>query len=160
MALDAGIVLRELRPLTAELEDVFLELTAGGRDRLMGTFRSELRKLTTVRTTTVLTLAGWALLVLGSAFLIFSNGRSTETGMPTFGGAFTGSSAEVAGVIDQIGGSSIIVLVVGLAARDDRGAPPDDRAHVAADPEPHAGADSPSSRAGSPTRPRSSSAGS
>jgi ABC-2 type transport system ATP-binding protein len=29
-ALDAGIVLRELRPLTAELEDVFLELTAGG----------------------------------------------------------------------------------------------------------------------------------
>jgi ABC-2 type transport system ATP-binding protein len=30
VALDAGIVLRELRPLTAELEDVFLELTAGG----------------------------------------------------------------------------------------------------------------------------------
>jgi ABC-2 type transport system ATP-binding protein len=29
-ALEAGIVLRELRPLTAELEDVFLELTAGG----------------------------------------------------------------------------------------------------------------------------------
>jgi ABC-2 type transport system ATP-binding protein len=29
-ALDAGIVLRELRPLIAELEDVFLELTAGG----------------------------------------------------------------------------------------------------------------------------------
>jgi ABC-2 type transport system ATP-binding protein len=30
VALEAGIVLRELRPLTAELEDVFLELTAGG----------------------------------------------------------------------------------------------------------------------------------
>jgi ABC-2 type transport system ATP-binding protein len=30
IALDAGVVLRELRPLTAELEDVFLELTAGG----------------------------------------------------------------------------------------------------------------------------------
>jgi ABC-2 type transport system ATP-binding protein len=30
MALEGGIVLRELRPLTAELEDVFLELTAGG----------------------------------------------------------------------------------------------------------------------------------
>jgi ABC-2 type transport system ATP-binding protein len=30
VALDQGIALRELRPLTAELEDVFLELTAGG----------------------------------------------------------------------------------------------------------------------------------
>jgi ABC-2 type transport system ATP-binding protein len=30
IALDAGVVLRELRPLTAELEDVFLEMTAGG----------------------------------------------------------------------------------------------------------------------------------
>ncbi len=29
-ALDAGIALRELRPVTAELEDVFMELTAGG----------------------------------------------------------------------------------------------------------------------------------
>jgi ABC-2 type transport system permease protein len=79
----------------------------------MGTFRSELRKLTTVRTTTVLTLAGWALVVLGGAFLIFS-AVDDETGMPSFGAAFTGSAAEVAGVIDQVGGSSIIVLVVGL----------------------------------------------
>jgi ABC-2 type transport system permease protein len=79
----------------------------------MGPFRSELRKLTTIRTTTVLTLAGWALLILGSGFVIFSN-MDPETGMPTFGGAFTGSSADVAGVIDQIGGSSIIVLVIGL----------------------------------------------
>ena len=30
VALAAGVVLRELRPLTAELEDVFMELTAGG----------------------------------------------------------------------------------------------------------------------------------
>jgi len=29
-ALDAGIVLRRLQPVTAELEDVFMELTAGG----------------------------------------------------------------------------------------------------------------------------------
>jgi ABC-2 type transport system ATP-binding protein len=29
-ALEAGIVLRELRPDVAELEDVFMELTAGG----------------------------------------------------------------------------------------------------------------------------------
>jgi ABC-2 type transport system permease protein len=79
----------------------------------MGPFRSELRKLTTVRTTTVLTLAGWALVVLGSLFLLFSN-IDDETGMPTLGGAFTGSATDVAGVIDQIGGSSIIVLVVGL----------------------------------------------
>jgi ABC-2 type transport system permease protein len=79
----------------------------------MGTFRAELRKLTTVRTTTVLTLAGWALVILGSLFLIFSN-IDDETGMPTFGGAFSGSASDVAGVIDQIGGSSIIVLVVGL----------------------------------------------
>jgi ABC-2 type transport system permease protein len=79
----------------------------------MGTFRSELRKLTTVRTTTVLTLAGWALVILGSLFLIFSN-IDDETGMPIFGGAFSGSASDVAGVIDQIGGSSIIVLVVGL----------------------------------------------
>jgi hypothetical protein len=82
------------------------------RDRLMGTFRSELRKLTTVRTTAVLTLAGWALVILGSLFLIFSN-VDDETGMPIFGGAFSGSASDVAGVIDQIGGSSIIVLVVG-----------------------------------------------
>jgi ABC-2 type transport system permease protein len=80
---------------------------------MMGPFRSELRKLTTVRTTAVLTLAGWALLVLGSLFLLFSN-IDDETGMPTFGGAFTGSATDVAGVIDQIGGSSIIVLVIGL----------------------------------------------
>jgi ABC-2 type transport system ATP-binding protein len=30
VALEQGIVLRELRPITAELEDVFMELTAGG----------------------------------------------------------------------------------------------------------------------------------
>ena len=30
VALDAGIALSELRPMTAELEDVFMELTAGG----------------------------------------------------------------------------------------------------------------------------------
>ena len=30
IALDAGIALTELRPMTAELEDVFMELTAGG----------------------------------------------------------------------------------------------------------------------------------
>jgi ABC-2 type transport system permease protein len=79
----------------------------------MSTFRSELRKLTTVRTTTVLTLAGWALVVLGASFQIFSR-VDDDTGMPSFGGAFTGSATDVAGVIDQVGGSSIIVLVVGL----------------------------------------------
>jgi ABC-2 type transport system ATP-binding protein len=30
VALEQGIVLRELRPITAELEDIFMELTAGG----------------------------------------------------------------------------------------------------------------------------------
>ncbi|MFA9444921.1 ABC transporter ATP-binding protein [Egicoccus sp. AB-alg6-2] len=30
LALQAGVALRELRPMTAELEDVFMELTAGG----------------------------------------------------------------------------------------------------------------------------------
>jgi ABC-2 type transport system permease protein len=79
----------------------------------MGLFRSELRKLTTVRTTTVLTLVGWALVVLGSSFLLFA-GVDDETGMPTVGSGFSGSASEVADVIDQIGGSSILVLVVGL----------------------------------------------
>ena len=45
-----GIVLHELRAETATLEEAFLELTAGGRDRVSALFRSETVKILTVRT--------------------------------------------------------------------------------------------------------------
>ncbi|GGI06142.1 hypothetical protein [Egicoccus halophilus] len=68
---------------------------------------AETRKLRTVPTTWVLTGIGWALVAL-SGLLPFV--------FPAFGTEFTGSSAQVAEVIDAIGGNSMIVLIVGLLA--------------------------------------------
>jgi ABC-2 type transport system permease protein len=82
----------------------------------MGRFRAELRKLTTVRTTAVLTLLGWGLVAL-SGLLIVLAGIDEATGAPVMGlagGGFSGTQQEVADLVDQVGGSAILVLVVGL----------------------------------------------
>lgn len=68
---------------------------------------AEIRKLRTVRTTWVLTLMGWALVVLSSSVTLFQE---------QFGGPFTGTDGEIASVISNIGGTSIIVLIVAILA--------------------------------------------
>ena len=66
---------------------------------------AEVRKLRTVRTTWVLTALGWALVVLSAVGFLFVEQVS---------GPFEGTDAEVAAVIDQIGGNSPIVLIVAI----------------------------------------------
>lgn len=73
----------------------------------MGLVVAELRKLSTVRTNLVLTAVG-LLLVLGSA--------AAFTMVEEVAGPFLGTDGEVASAIDQIGGNSLIVLVVALIA--------------------------------------------
>lgn len=71
----------------------------------MGLLVAEIRKLTTVRTTWIITAVGVLLVVLGSSFMLFE----TE-----FSGEFTGTDAQIAAAVDQVGGMSVVVLVVGL----------------------------------------------
>lgn len=86
----------------------------------MGPLRAELAKLTTVRTTLVLSLVGWALVLLGALMTVLTAGA--DLGDPTAGsalfsglqGGFTGAEAQVAEVLDQIGGAAVLVLVVGV----------------------------------------------
>lgn len=66
---------------------------------------SEVRKLTTVRTTWVLTGVGLALVALGTALFVF---------VEQFTGPFSGTDAEVAAAVDQIGSNAVIVLVVAI----------------------------------------------
>ena len=66
---------------------------------------AEVRKLTTVRTTWVLTLVGMALVALSSVVFVF---------VEQFTGPFTGTDAEVAATVDQVGSNSVIVLVVAI----------------------------------------------
>ncbi len=66
---------------------------------------AETRKLTTVWTTTIITLVGLLLVLFGAAFFVFE----TE-----FSGEFLGTDPQVAATIDQIGGMSVIALIVGL----------------------------------------------
>jgi ABC-2 type transport system permease protein len=73
----------------------------------VGAFRAELRKLWTVRTTLVLTLVGFGLVVLSSSVGLFSS---------IMGEAFTGTDEQVGDAIAQIGGSAMIVLIVALLA--------------------------------------------
>lgn len=68
---------------------------------------AEIRKLRTVRTTWVLTIMGWGLVVLSSSVTLFQE---------QFGGPFTGTDGEIASVISNIGGTSIIVLLVAILA--------------------------------------------
>jgi ABC-2 type transport system permease protein len=69
--------------------------------------RAELRKLRTVRTTWILTLFGWGLVVLSTGTVLFS----TLVGDP-----FTGTDQQIASAVDQIGGTAMIVLIVALLA--------------------------------------------
>jgi ABC-2 type transport system permease protein len=71
----------------------------------MGLIGSELLKLTSVKTTWVLTLAGLAFVMVGAGFFLFES---------EFSGAFTGTDGQVAAAIDQVGGSSVFVLVIAL----------------------------------------------
>jgi ABC-type transport system involved in multi-copper enzyme maturation permease subunit len=66
---------------------------------------AETRKLTTVWTTTVITLVGLLLVLFGAAFFVFES---------EFSGEFLGTDGQVAAAIDQIGGMSVIALIVGL----------------------------------------------
>lgn len=66
---------------------------------------AEVRKLRTVRTTWVLTFVGWALVVLSVSVFLF---------VEEIGGGFRGSDGEVAAAVGQVGGNSIIILIVGI----------------------------------------------
>ena len=66
---------------------------------------AEIRKLRTVRTTWVLTILGWLLVVLSSSVFVF---------VEDFSGTFRGVDAEVAAAVDQIGSNSVIILIVAI----------------------------------------------
>ena len=68
---------------------------------------AEIRKLRTVRTTWVLTLVGWGLVVLSVSVFLF---------VDEIGGTFDGTDGEVAAAVGQVGGNSIIILIVGILA--------------------------------------------
>lgn len=72
---------------------------------MIGLIRSEIRKLTTVWTTWILTAVGVLFAVIGAAFFVFES---------EFSGEFTGTDAQVAAVIDQVGGASAFVLVIAI----------------------------------------------
>ncbi len=71
----------------------------------MGLVGSELLKLTSVKTTWILALAGLALVAVGAGFFVFESEMS---------GAFTGTDGQVAAAVDQIGGWSVFVLLIAL----------------------------------------------
>ena len=66
---------------------------------------AEARKLTTVWTTAILTLVGVAVAGVGGAFFVFES---------EFSGEFLGQDAQIAAIIDQVGGVSIVAMIVGL----------------------------------------------
>lgn len=72
---------------------------------MTGNIAAELKKLTSVRTTWIITAIGLLLVVLFAALFVFED---------SFTGPFQGTDAQVAATIDQIGGNSVIVLVIGL----------------------------------------------
>lgn len=74
---------------------------------MKGLISGEILKLTSVRTTWIITAVGLLLVGVGSAFFVFQE---------EFAGPFDGTDPEVAAVIEQIGGMSVIVLVIGLLA--------------------------------------------
>jgi hypothetical protein len=72
----------------------------------MGLVASEIRKLTSTITTWVMTAIGVAVTLIGAGLFLF---------MPDIGlGDFDGGDAQISVFVDQIGGSSFIVLVVAL----------------------------------------------
>lgn len=72
---------------------------------MTGLVAAEIRKLRTVRTTWVLTFVGWGLIVLSVSVFLF---------VEAVGGPFRGTDAEVAAAVGQVGGNSIILLIVGI----------------------------------------------
>lgn len=74
---------------------------------MIASLSSEIRKLRTVRTTWILTFMGWALVVLSTAVTLFQD---------QFGGPFRGTDGDIASVVSNIGGTSIIVLIVAILA--------------------------------------------
>ncbi len=73
----------------------------------MNAFRSEIRKLWTVRTTWLLTLFGWGLVVLFTVMALFT----TLVGDP-----FAGTDVQIAAAVEQLGSTAVIVLIVALLA--------------------------------------------
>jgi ABC-2 type transport system permease protein len=71
-----------------------------------GLLAAEVRKLTSVRSTWILTVIGWALVAISAAAVVFGG----------FGERFAGSAEQVTDAVGATGGNSIIVLVVGLLA--------------------------------------------
>lgn len=71
---------------------------------MSGLVAAEIRKLTSVRSTWILTLIGWALVAISALAVVFG----------AFGDEFTGTTAQVADAVASAGGNTIIVLVVGL----------------------------------------------
>ena len=71
---------------------------------MMRLFTAEIVKIVKSRTTWVLTVLGVLLVGIGSVFFITDD---------TFTGAYTGTDAQLASLMDQIGGAYIIVLIVG-----------------------------------------------
>jgi ABC-2 type transport system permease protein len=74
---------------------------------MTGLLAAELRKLTSVRTTWTITGVGLVLVAAGAGFFLFEE---------EFSGPFEGTDGQLAAAIDQIGGMSPIVLVIGLLA--------------------------------------------
>lgn len=70
-------------------------------------FGAEIRKLRTVRTTWVLTIIGWLLVLLSAGVFVF---------VEDFAGAFDGGDARIAATVDQIGSNAVIVLIVAILA--------------------------------------------
>ncbi|MFP4636086.1 MAG: ABC transporter permease [Nitriliruptoraceae bacterium] len=73
----------------------------------MGLLAAELRKLTTVRTTWVITLLGAVFAAFGAGFFLFETELS---------GPFTGADGQIAAAIENVGSMSPVVVVVGLLA--------------------------------------------
>lgn len=73
---------------------------------MMGLVSSEARKLASTRTTWVMTAIGLGLILLGAGLSLMLPGAGV--------GEFQGTDAQVGYFVDQVGGSSIIVLIVAL----------------------------------------------
>jgi len=71
----------------------------------MSLVAAETRKLTSVWTTAIITAVGLLLIAIGAGFFVFESELSGE---------FLGTDAQVAATVDQIGGMSVIALIVGL----------------------------------------------
>jgi ABC-type transport system involved in multi-copper enzyme maturation permease subunit len=72
-----------------------------------GLVAAEIRRYTSTRTTWIVTGVGLVLVAFSAGLYVLES---------TFSGPFLGGDAQVAAAIDQVGGNSVIVLVIGLLA--------------------------------------------